>query len=460
MNHPHRPESPGRRPMPLPRPARPVVVVVIVSALCLWLAGGLIVPSAALGQRSGGGGGLPSDLKTAADATPRQAEIEKFISAQVAKLQKGKESDRQAARALLARESGGAGVAPSESYLRVYATVLNKQLEPLAKHPDAHVRLNSAIALQRAAAKANNAALAPAAARFTRDARPGVALWGAKAAQFILPAVAAAGKRSDLTAALVEAVRKNPDSAELTEEAYRALTLDVRTNPKRLNAQAVPVLLPDALKLFELRVSQYAKSRPPAPDLDQTGAIFLTIGPVWDHPAAAKLRPAIMQQLSNLIGFAAQHAAAREGDDREAFINLLRNSGDALAVVGASAGVKDANIQAAAKSLTDVTVKADGEELTTMAEEAHAAIKAKFADTRPAPEIAAEAAGDAEDVEEMAPDQPPARAPRGDDTTTGTGDEDAGSAPPPSRRGDAVPAGGRPGQPSRKSAGGGGDRDR
>jgi hypothetical protein len=399
MNHRHPPAPTGCPPMSRRRPnrfSRPAALALLL------LAGAALQPLWA--QRAGGG--LPNDLKNAGNPAARQGEIEKFISTQVTRLQKGKESDRQEARDAIVKESTMIGGQPNAAFLDVYATVLNKQLVPLAKSGDAHVRLNAAIALQKVARNANNAALADAATALANDSGTGVALWATKGAQAILPPLATTGTNTKLTAAVVAAVKKHPDSAEVAEEAYKALTMEFPRDLKRLNAQAVPVLLPDALRLFEFRVGLYFTRTPPAPELEKNGATFLTFGAVWNHPAAAKHHGAIMQSLANLIGVAAQHAAARGPGANKEFIDLLRETGNVLAVVGGA--VKDADMQAAAKALNDMPAKADAEQLAEIADKAFEVIKAKFPNTKPAPTIE-EGAAAAEPVEDEQPTERPTR---------------------------------------------------
>jgi hypothetical protein len=414
MNHPHRLQSPGPSCLTLRRP--------LAFALALLVSASVFAPSTAFGQR---GESLPKDLKTATNAKPRQAEIEKFVSGQVARLQKGKATDQKKARDLLVKESGAAGVTPSPSYLEVYSTVVNKQLKTLSKSQDPRTRLNAAIALQRVASKTNNGVLAETAATFAADPCAGVSLWGTKASQNILPSLARAGKNTNLTGAIVEGVRKHPDQPELLEEAYRALTLELRANPQNVNPQAVPVLLPDVLKLFELRVKQYVTTTPTAPLLDERAAIFLTASRVWTHPEARKHHAAIMQQLSDLVSLATQHAAARDGNAaREPFTNLVRRLGEALTVVAGPQGLKDANLQAAAKSLTEVSPGMDNEVLSDRAEAAFEAIKARFPDVKASPQIEETAVSDEEPVDEPA-------APAEDAVPAAAGDEaeDAPEAP-------------------------------
>lgn len=410
MNHRDRPATPARPSMP--RPRHTALRFNTLALALLLLAGGVFdVQPRAFGQR----GGLPNDLKTAANAGARQEEIEKFIKGQVTKLQKGTDAERQAARNLIGREIGMVGGEPSASYREVYATVLNEQLLTLTKNRDPHARLNAAIAMERVARGANNGALEGAAAALAQDPCAGVALWATKAAQSILPPLATKGANTKLTGAVVAGVKKHPDSPELAEEAYRALGLELRANLQRLNDQAVPVLLPDMLKLFEFRTGLYRTGIPPAPWLEERGAIFLTFARVWNHPAAAKYHAAIMQQLANLVGLTAQHAAARGPNENKSLIDLLRRIGAVLAVVGMS--VKDAGVQAAAKSLSDMPAGLGEDALLGLAEKAYDAIEAKFPKTKPAP-IIEEGAAD----EEEEPVRPTA-APDGDGASAGASDE-------------------------------------
>ena len=400
MNHPHRLPASG----PICPPSRPVAF-----ALALLLAAFLGAP-AAMAQR----GGLPADLKAAANVKPRQGEIEKFVAGHVAQLQKGKPEEQQRARDALVREVSAAGAAPGANFMDVYSAVINKQLGPLAKSTNPRTRLNAAIVIQKVALKTTNAALADSASTYAVDPSAGVSLWATRASQSILPPLARAGKPTKLTGAIVDGFRKHPDHPDLLEDAYKALTLEFRANPQNVNPQAVPVLLPDLLKLFEFRVKQYETTTPPAPLLDERAAIFLTASRVWTHPETRKHHAAIMQQLVNLIGLAAQHAAAREGAaEREPFTNLMRRLGEALTVV--SGPLKDANLQEAAKSLTEVGPNMENDALSESANGVFEAIKARFPDLKPAPEMQETAVNDDGLTDEPAAAPPDDAVPAGDE---------------------------------------------
>jgi hypothetical protein len=270
------------------------------------------------------------------------------------------------------------------------------------------------------AKNANNGALAPAAAAFAQDPCFGVALWATKAAQSIMPPLAVAGAKSDLPAAVVDAVGKHvkPKTGELTEEAYRALTLG--GGFKLINENSVGVVTPQVLRLAAYRTKLYATQTPPKPELDGMAINHLTLGRLWDTAAGKKLRPQIMQQLSDLIGVAAQHAAARDTPEaRKPFVVVLSGIGGGLAEIGKRGDMKGSNLEVVGKILQGLRPNMGEDEFTSGAAAAFDAIKAKFPEVTPAPTIDVEAAMKAEEEiqeEEAAPspgDLKPATKPAG-----------------------------------------------
>ena len=349
-----------------------------------------VVLSAATGAMSfAQRAGVPADLKTATDVTPRAGEIAKFITAQLDVLKDVKKDDRsrERARDSLVRESGSSGAVPSASFSAVYASTLDAQLLPLAKSTTpARTRLLAVITLQRVAKSANNDGLANSTAAFAQDESPGVALWAMKAAQSILPTLAATGKTtSKLPAAIVEGVKKHSTSGDIADEAYRALTLDVNT--KLINATSAPVIAQHVLRLFEFRTGLYVKVTPPRIELEQRGINFLTVAQLWDTKEGERLRPAIMQAISNLISVTAQHAAAREEASRKPFVEQLRKLGPAISEVGGRAGLKSADLQTAGKGIAEIQSSLSAEEFAARSTAVFNAIKKPFAATKAPPKI-------------------------------------------------------------------------
>lgn len=388
-------------------------------------------------------------MKTAADARPYANDINAFLKAQIAALADEKNPPaQQRARDLIVREGSSAGATPTASYLEVYAGALNDQLTALtAPTVPVRVRLNAAITLARTAKYTNNGKLAPVAAKFVQDPCIAVSLWGVKAAQFILPSMASQGKRDPLASAIVDAAKKQAANGDLVEEVYNAFMIDQR----QINEQTAAALLPDLLRLFTQRTEAYASTTPSRPELERRGINALTMRNLWDTKVGAAARPAIMQELSNLISLVAQHAAARSDTERGEFVATLKNAGDALTAISNRVG-NDADLAAAGKALKDMTNGMSEQEILDRATHAEVAIRARFPEVKPAPKMSDTAVRPEPSVEEDAaspddaakPTSVPTTAP---ETSTASPAKPASRpAPAPSRP--AAPA--KPGVPAPK----------
>ena len=390
---------------------------------------------------------VKTETKTAAALGPaQQAEVTGFVSGQVKNLTAADVTAQQRARDALARESASAGGA-SPAYQTAYATALNSQLLPLAKSPNVRTRLNAAIALQKVArnAGAAAAALEPATVEFVKDNSEAVALWGIKASQHVLAAIAA-GKsptKTTLPAEIVKAAQKFGTAGDLTEDAYRALRLD-----GRITNAGVPIVTGDLLKLFEWRVGRYAKQTPPRPILELSPVLFLTRGQVWDSPTGKPLQPRIAQQLANLVGFASQHAVAREElAARTPFVDQLKQVGDGMIALSSRPQLKEwEKVGKSLKAMSNSTPEGD---FTDRAAEAFDAMKAAFPNLTPVPTIDEGAAVEAAEelVEEDAGGAPAADVA---DVAGGDGAGNAGARPAAGntdRRAPAQPRQQRPAAP-------------
>jgi hypothetical protein len=371
--------------------------------------------TSALAQRA-----LPADLKGAADVKPRIAEIQKFVATQVAALSNDKDSKAQEkARNALANETSGGGPA----FLDVYAATVNEQLLPLAKSPSLRTRLLASVTLCRVAnavsaspkggtASAAAGRLADAAAAFAQDDSVGISMWGIRSAQPVVQALAQGGQQTKLTAAVVAGVKKHPTSGDLVDDAYRALALNYKT--ENFTNVAIPVILKDLLAMYQFRVSQYLTTTPPRPELDLRGTNFLTLARVWASPEWQQMKDPIRQEVVNLIGVTAQHAAARDANDRRPFVDVLKNAGSALAQIAMRPEINDAGLKAAAAQLQAVTNSMAPEEFTNRATAAQQAIAVKFPGVKPYPQINPEATA--------APTEPEIPDTTGDDLVNKGGD--------------------------------------
>jgi hypothetical protein len=418
MNHRYRPAPSSRIPA-----SRSIASAVVLVAIAMAAHS----PSA-LAQRA-----LPADLKGAADVKPRIAEIQKFVTTQVQALANDKDpSAQQKARNALAGETSGGGPA----FLDAYAATVNEQLLPLAKSPSLRTRLLASITLCRVATAVSATGKAPAAAgkladaagAFAQDESVGISMWGIRSAQPVVLSLAQGGQQTKLTAAVVAGVKKHPTSGDLVDDAYRALALNYKT--ENFTNMAIPVILKDLLAMYQFRVSQYLTTTPPKPELDLRGTNFLTLARVWDSPAWKPLQGQIRQEIINLIGVAAQHAAAREENDRRPFVEVLKNAGSALSQIAKRPDVSDAGLQAAAAKLQAITNSMAAEEFTNRATEAQQAMAAKFADVKPYPQIDPSATA--------APAEPEIPDTTGDDLVNKGGD---GSTTKPSKAGGSLDGG-------------------
>jgi hypothetical protein len=175
------------------------------------------------------------------------------------------------------------------------------------------------------------------------------------------------------------------------------------------------------LKLFESRVNQYQKRTPPRPDLELRSVNSLA--KVWGSPASKAFQPRMAQQLSNLIGFASQHAVAREDlAARTPFVELLKRTGDAMMALSTEPQLKE--WATAGKSLKGISNSTPEGDFTDRAAAAFEAMKAVFPELTPAPTIDEGAAVEAADEiveEDPATGISPAGGTAGSGSGTGTG---------------------------------------
>lgn len=368
MNHRYRPA-----PRPQFQPAVRSIAATALSVVAL-----VAFSSSALAQRA-----LPADLKSAADVKPRIAQIQTFITTQVAALANEKNPQgQQTARDALARESSGSGPsAPSASFIDAYTSALSDAIKPLAKSPSIRTRMLAAITLQKVATSTRSGRLADAVAPFVVDESVAVALWGMRAAAPTIAPLANAGTPTKLPAAVVEGVKKHPTNGDLVDEAYKALTLGNKVTPA-----SAAIVAPEVLKLFQFRVNLYVTSTPPRTDTDRAAVNFLSLEGLWATPTGKQMQPEIMQQLVNFAGLAAQHAGPRPEADRRQFIDKLKGVGAAFTQIGAPNRLADPAIVAAGTKLASVRANAQQEtEFTDAATAAYQAVKTKFPNVKPFP---------------------------------------------------------------------------
>src|SRR5690606_31201995 len=139
-----------------------------------------------------------------------------------------------AAREALVRAARPAGITvPGPAYLDAYARALNDALVKLPDDASVRANLNAAIATARVAEAADNYNLADAVIAFMGNDSMPVALWGIKAAEYILPHELRnplyANDPKVLTA-IQQTLESNP-AGPIIDEAYETLRLRLIDRP-------------------------------------------------------------------------------------------------------------------------------------------------------------------------------------------------------------------------------------
>lgn len=316
---------------------------------------------------------LPPNIKTAADASPHRATIQRYVDAAVKRLTSENADEQSKGRnalidgaSVVTRVGGGGAGGPSASasYLDAYAAAAARSLAPLAAHADMRVRLNAAIAAARIAEKANNLRLADLAVKFMNDKTPAVSLWGVKAAAAMVPAAVATPGNNPIMPALVQTVRRNP-LGPVVLEVYHALVANIftaRPNERPSPAQ-IKAIIPTMLGVYRQRVNAYARGAVPVdPSVDNVAAKYLTFSLVWSQMTPAQ-QTQVVQSISDLLGYAGQYAELMADDERQPLIPIFQRTGAALQVVGDSMSLPA--VSKAARDVQGITTGMDGTEVRT-----------------------------------------------------------------------------------------------
>jgi hypothetical protein len=331
----------------------------------------------------------PANLDAVKAVSPAPtATITSYIDGQVQALTSGPPAAAQAARDALVEQVSPGRVAPGPAFLAEYARVLDTAIAPALKHQSDLVRLNAAIVVARVAERTDSAALQGATIALLNDQSHFVALWGMKAVRWVLPAVLrnAAANPNALLAAIVQAVGKHgigAIGAPMVADAYDALTIDAFNNTpnKRPSDKALTTVIPVVQQLLQQRAKQYANGIPPEPQAEQRATLFLTTGRVWGLHTPPQ-RVTSMQLMSDVIGLAAQHAAAASQADREHLGEMIGNVAKAMAVIPETQSLK-----AQLEPATKVDARTQPQQIVAAVAAVHPAIKTvkEFAALTPPP---------------------------------------------------------------------------
>jgi hypothetical protein len=255
-----------------------------------------------------------------------------------------------ARRSLVAAVSDTAGAPCSPVYLDTLAKSVNAELLAVVSAPEANIRakIQAGLVAQEVATKSSqNTDMAPLVAKLLSDPSPPVALVGLKAVGGLLPAMLNQNPltKSDehLLVQILAAVEEHgqpPLAADITRDAYDALSEPVFSaggvNPGRVH----DVILPLVIKLEQSRIKQYGAVPPPqGPQGDATGLVILLAHDTWTNMNPAEQKT-VLKIASDLIAGTAKVAQTLKGErtpeyDPGPFLEALQTDAQELKFISA-----------------------------------------------------------------------------------------------------------------------------
>lgn len=346
---------------------------------CLFLTWGAFCCNAALGQAVAPD--LAREVYEAQNASVPtiRGQIEQFIKGHTANLAGANARAQQLSREAL--ERAVSHPTATSSFHNVYATAANQALSPLADNDNMRVRLNAAIASAQVASRAANAGQADVTLKFMNDNAEPVALWGVKGAQYILP-YTIANKQDKVAPAVMAAADIHPNSGPIIEEAYNALGLGFPNLPASATPAVLQASASRVMEMLDSRLPQYQLGLPAAPAADVRAISFLFFVRVWNALSPADQQRAV-QQLSDLVSLASQHAAL-SGPDAD-LLRVLNQSASAMEVLAGF--TKNQALVAVARPLSPERLndRVPADEIAKRAQAAVDALAAQFKGLRAPP---------------------------------------------------------------------------
>lgn len=296
------------------------------------LAIGLIACAATIARAAG----LPANVVTS--LSPPQDTINQYIAQAMIELKSSDPARQQAGRDALINFVAPAPnpPQPSPTFMLMYAQALNQQLAAIANATDLRTRLNAAIATAKVAEKNDNEKLVPTITALLNDKNEAVALWGMKAAKFVIPRGTEGAK---LIQQVVETARRFPSSTTI---AYQALI----SGP----GPSAPAI--DALhKLMQARIDLYRTEVPTDP-LAEYLAMNQLVDTKWWSAQNAAQQQKTRQLLTNLASVAGQRLVLSDtADNRAAMAELIKRIGRSFGAIA----IRTPGKEPLAKKMDDLT---------------------------------------------------------------------------------------------------------
>lgn len=304
---------------------------------------------------------LPQDVRQTTSGQSVKAQVEKFIEGNLTKVTSDDPAAVKEGRdGIIAevQQPTPTAPAPSDQFLDVYAEVLNKQLQPLAKSDNFRVRLNIAIIAARVAEKAHSVRLSPVVTDLLADQNEAVVIWAVKASRFLIPPIlsnAIAAKTDKLLPELNKAVTKYIKSPPVVQAAYEALNVQ-QSGPNPVGPASwnlvVPIVVEAIHGIIEQRLKLYDNGVAPGASSESAATNFLISTPIWglkgnaqQNEAQRKQQLRTVQLMSNLISAAGQRAGSASSGDKTELYDLIKKAVGGLIVVLPPEFANDENIK-------------------------------------------------------------------------------------------------------------------
>lgn len=282
---------------------------------------------------------LPVDVRTSANADAQKPAIQQYVTALVGQIRGTDPKLASQAREELTKQvksNPNAGLQVSASFQLVYTTAVMNEIQPMLKSPDVRDRLSAGVIVQRLADATKLMSLQQATQTLLADESPAVALWGVKSAAALIPTVLNGGfaaQNEKLTAGIVDAVKKHPQSGPIVQDAYRAL--DITKIQPALPAAGIDKATTAINDILAARVQMYVNGLPADVQADRDPTLYL-----WNVVNARQ--PAVMltsvQNLVNLLSVTSQRLSQTSGDTRDRLQKVAENAAGSLIVIFTNTG--------------------------------------------------------------------------------------------------------------------------
>jgi len=243
----------------------------------------------------------------------------------------------------------------SGPYQHEYATKIDQEMGKIVFTSKVKTdRLNAAIVLGNVAksvSRTNNAVVfAGTAKKMLTDPDWTIVYWGMKVARYALADEIQAGAQVPLTTTDVEvAVKANPNSAEVIEEAYQVLTLEPIPRGNQNFGTLMLQTLPTLLNIIDWRTSLYKTAVPVVPTAEIVPATLLPVDVFSALTTNKQLESRTLKSLSDLANALLTAWSNLAPQPDASVVAAAQGIGNALSAFGTK--LNDQSLQAAGQAV-------------------------------------------------------------------------------------------------------------